>query len=341
MTSRNALVDCFINKSGWGDALKSDLAGDASNRRYLRLKRQGTNETAVLMDAPPNRGEDIKPFIKITNHLRNTGFSAPQILSQDKQHGFLLLEDLGNNLFAPLINNSAELEYPLYCAAVDVLIQLHKFPPPNDLLNYSPKIMADYISPVFEWYQTAITGAPASGMARVTEELEAILTKYCGAPPVLALRDYHTENLIWLPKRSGIKRVGLLDYQDAVLAHPSYDLVSLLEDARRDVPENIQKKMFHRYITATNTNHAAFRIAYNAQGAQRNLRILGIFARLCLAAGKPGYIDLIPRVWAHLENNLSHPALASLKDLVFETLPKPTPNILQRLKEKCASIPMQ
>lgn len=341
MTNRDVLADCFINKSGWGDAAKKHLAGDASNRRYLRLERQATNETAVLMDAPPNRGEDIKPFIKITNHLRSTGFSAPKILATGKQHGFLLLEDLGNNLFAQLIRNNPELEETLYCAAVDVLIQLHKYPPPNDLLNYAPKMMADYTSPVFEWYQTAITGAPVSGLAEITEELEAVLVKYCGAPPALTLRDYHAENLIWLPKRSGIKRVGLLDYQDAVLAHPSYDLVSLLEDARRDVPENIQEKMFQRYITATNTNSSIFQIAYNAQGAQRNLRILGIFTRLCLAAGKPDYIDLIPRVWAHLENNLSQPALTPLRELVFKTLPKPTPNILQRLKEKCASIPIQ
>jgi aminoglycoside/choline kinase family phosphotransferase len=341
MTPRSSLINQFIIEHGWGNANQVHLAGDASNRNYLRLIHKDTHKTAILMDAPTSGGESIRPFVNITEHLRTAGFSAPEILGKNEQHGFLLLEDLGDNLFATLIRNMPELEEPLYCAATDVLINLHKMLPPDNLMNYSPKIMAQYISPIFEWYQTAVTDQPINGMKEVSKELGLILNKYCTSPSVIALRDFHAENLIWLPDRSGIQRVGLLDYQDAVLTHPSYDLVSLLEDARRDVPKEIQEKMFKRYIDATGKGEKIFRIAYNAHGAQRNLRIIGVFCRLCMVAGKPDYINLIPRVWAHLSNNLSHPDLAALKELVFKFLPEPTPEILQRLKEKCATLPTQ
>lgn len=321
----------FLTQNGWGDASQNHLAGDASNRSYLRLHRN-TGETAVLMIAAPTSGENIRPFVTITNHLRGLGLSAPRILARDEKQGFLLIEDLGDDLFARLIRDNPELEHTLYSAAVDVLVELHQHPPPNDLLDYSPAVMSQYIAPTFEWYHPA-------EMNVVATELESVLTKYCTTPPVMALRDYHAENLLWLPKREGTQRVGLLDYQDAVKAHPSYDLASLLEDARRDVPTDIQNTMIDRYITATGSDTQTFRTAYAAQGAQRNLRILGVFSRLCIVAGKPDYIDLIPRVWNHLKHDLSHPALAKLNKLVFKTLPEPTFDFLQRLKRKCTNPP--
>ena len=335
MPDRTTLAAQFLKNCGWSTARQTHLAGDASNRSYKRLTRINTGETAVLMDAPPNSGEDIRPFVSITNHLLALNLSAPRILSQDAKFGFLLIEDLGDALFARLIRDQPNMEHRLYSAAVDVLVELHQHPAPDGLLDYSPTVMANYIAPVFEWYHPAATGA----ITAIKTELEAALTKHCAAPPVMALRDYHAENLLWLPDRTGIQRTGLLDYQDAVMAHSSYDLVSLLKDARRDVPADIQTEMIDRYIKATDANPDTFRAAYSAQGAQRNLRILGIFARLCISAGKPAYIDLIPRVWGHLKTDLSHPELARLNALVLETLPNPTAEFLQRLKQQCKNSP--
>lgn len=335
MPDRTTLAVQFLNKSGWGETTQTHLAGDASNRSYKRLTRDDTGETAVLMDAPPNDGENTRPFVSITNHLLGLNLSAPRILAQDEQAEFLLIEDLGDALFARLIREHPDMERTLYSAAIDVLIELHKHPAPEGLLNYTPAVMADYINPVFEWYHPTEPDV----ITTIKAELEAVLTKYCTARPVMALRDYHAENLLWLPKRNGIMRAGLLDYQDAVIAHPSYDLVSLLEDARRDVPNAIQTEMIDRYIKATDTDPDTFHAAYCAQGAQRNLRILGIFARLCIMAGKPDYVDLIPRVWDHLKTDLSHPALAELNTMILATLPTPTAEFLQRLKQQCKNNP--
>lgn len=329
MSDRKALATRFLESCGWGDALQAHLAGDASNRSYLRLSRGA--DTAVLMDAPPDLGEDTRPFVAITNHLRKLGLSAPRILSQDSAHGFLLIEDLGDALFARLIRTQPDMEHRLYCAAVDTLIQLHQQPAPRGLLDYSPAKMAEFIGPAFEWYHPCKPDV----VAPITAEMQAVLTQHCQAAPVMALRDYHAENLLWLPDRIGVKRTGLLDYQDAVMAHPSYDLVSLLQDARRDVPASLQTEMIARYVAATDADPLAFRVAYFAQGAQRNLRILGIFARLCIVAKKPTYIDLIPRVWGHLKQDLSDPALSRLNTLVFNALPEPNEEFLQRLKSKC------
>ncbi len=335
MSDRKTLANQFLTQSGWGNASRNHLAGDASNRSYLRLTHSDTGETAVLMDAPPQSGEDIRPFVAISAHLMGLDLSPPRVLAQDEQHGFLLIEDLGDALFARLINDDPDIEQTLYRAAVDVLIQLHQHPAPSGLLDYTPTVMAEYIGPVFEWYHPVTPDE----VTAITTEMETVLTTYCTAPPVMALRDYHAENLLWLPNRIDTKCVGLLDYQDAVIAHPSYDLVSLLEDARRDVPAKIQVEMIDRYTSATGTEPQTFHAAYCANGAQRNLRILGIFARLCVIAGKPDYIDLIPRVWGHLKQDLSHPALGSLSRLVFAALPEPTTDVLQRLKSKCTNPP--
>lgn len=331
MSERTALALQFLEKSDWGNAEIKHLAGDASNRSYQRLTHHDNGKTAVLMDAPPAQGENVRAFVEMTSHILGLGLSAPLIFAQDDQNGFLLIEDLGDALFAQMIREQPDMERELYCVAVDVLLQLHQHPAPDGLLDYSPAVMADFIAPVFEWYHPV----NADEQAAIKSELKSALTKTCTALPVMALRDYHAENLLWLPDRPGTKRAGLLDYQDAVMAHPSYDLVSLLEDARRDVSTGIQTEMIARYTSATNTDPDLFQTAYCAQGAQRNLRILGIFSRLCVAEGKPEYIDLIPRVWGHLMQDLSHPALAKLNTLVAKALPEPTTDILQRLKRKC------
>jgi len=162
--------------------------------------------------------------------------------------------------------------------------------------------------------------------------MTGLLAQHAADATVVIQRDYHAENLLWLPDRDGVARVGLLDFQDAMLGHPAYDLVSLLQDARRDVPAEIELSMTRRFIDRSGVDEHGFRTAYAVLGVQRNLRILGVFARLSLDYGKPHYVDLIPRVWAHLRRGVDHPAMAPVADLLLQTLPLPTADNLNRLK---------
>ena len=191
----------------------------------------------------------------------------------------------------------------------------------------------------WRWYRSGALGADAARETAFTEAFKPLLDTYVRETPVMILRDYHAENLLWLPARQGPARAGQLDFQDAMLGHPAYDLVSLLQDARRDVSSDVAEAMVRHYCHQTNSNHSDFTTAYHLLGAQRNLRILGVFARLSLMAGKPHYIDLIPRVWAHLMHDLAHPALAPVAALIRADLPEPTPALLQRLKDLCGTVP--
>lgn len=326
----------FLDQAGWGGAARAPLAGDASMRRYERLSRAG--ETAVLMDAPPP--EDVRPFLSIARHLATLGLSAPRILAADGARGLLLLEDLGDDLFARIVAREPDREGALYTEAAALLAALHRHAPPEGLPQLDATTMPALTAPAFEWYLAHAAG-PAAPVERAAleEALGEALVRLSPAPsPVLALRDFHAENLLWLPGRTGIARVGLLDFQDACAAHPAYDLVSLLEDARRDVAEPVRTATIRRYAAATGTDETALVAAMAVQGAQRNLRIMGVFARLSLHAGKPHYVDLMPRVWAHLRRDLSHPALAGLARAA-RLLPEPTPAIRQRLKDLCGTFP--
>ena len=298
MTDRNTAIDAFIASAGWGDAEVAPLAGDASNRRYLRLHAPNTGETAVLMDAPPDKGEDVRPFIRIAQHLSDLGLSAPRILARDEDTGFLLLEDLGDALFARVLEQDIALEQPLYETATDLLAALHCHATPSDLPAYDPPLMTSLTALAFEWYLLGATGAQnTAARSSFCAVLEPLLTDFAAETNVLIQRDYHAENLLWLPDRDGVARVGLLDFQDAAKGHRAYDLVSLLQDARRDVPPAIEQAMLDRYIAGTGQDGTTFRTAYHLLGAQRNLRIVGVFARLCLRDGKAHYVDLLPRVW--------------------------------------------
>lgn len=340
MTDRATLIDGFIARAGWAGAGRAVLAGDASNRRYLRLRNDRTGESAVLMDAAPETGEDIRPFVCIARHLSGLGLSAPRILAKDENAGLLLLEDLGDALFARVLENDPAQEETLYATATDLLADLHRHPPPGDLAIYDPPLMTSLAALAFEWYLQGATGeAKPSARQAFCAELEPLLALHAAMADVLIQRDYHAENLLWLPGRAGVARVGLLDFQDAMAGHRAYDLVSLLQDARRDVPPEIEQAMLTRYIAATGQPAKAFRTAYHLLGAQRNLRIIGVFARLCLRDGKAHYVDLIPRVWNLLQRDLAQPALAPVCGLVADSLPPPSPEILTRLKEKCATLP--
>lgn len=340
---RAAALAAFLAAAGRPAEPARPLAGDASNRRYLRLAPVRGRPGAVLMDAPPETGEDVRPFVAVTHWLRGHGFSAPEVLAADLPRGFLLLEDLGDDLYTKLLARAPERETELYAAAVDLLAELAAIPAPAEigppdcrlrLAPYDAAVLGREAALVREWWMPAATGAPVP--AALAAEFDALLREataavvLAGAVPVL--RDYHADNLVWLPRRAGPARVGLLDYQDALAGHPAYDLVSLLEDARRDTAPALREAMLARYL-ARRPDHGAeaFRAAYAALGAQRNLKIVGIFARLAIRDGKPRYFAMIPRVWRHLERDLGHPALGPLAAWVARHLPPPEPATLARV----------
>lgn len=327
MTVARSILDRdFLTRAGWAAAARRRIAGDASFRHYDRL--DGDAGSAILMDAPPPK-EDVRPFVAIARHLSALGFAAPQILAADVENGFLLLEDLGDDRFSRVIPRAPDCERALYEAAVDVLVALHRTPAPAELpLGPDESYAQVYALPRYDealyfreahlftdWYLPALRGVATPLADREVYDAlwrEALALLDCPRE-VLVLRDYHADNLMWLPGRDGVARVGLLDFQDGVAGHPAYDLVSLLEDARRDVPPALADAMIDRYLAATGLDAAAFRRDYAILGAQRNAKIIGIFTRLYARDGKPAYLDLIPRVWGLLERDLAHPALAPLK----------------------------
>lgn len=334
--SRTDDLAAFIAHAGWADAAQSIVAGDASNRRYDRLRRADW-ETAIVMDAPPDRGEDVRPFVSIAQHLRACGLSAPQIIAQDAARGFLLLEDLGDDVFARVLERDGALENRLYSAAIDVLVHLHRQPAP-DLAAYDAAVMTPLALLAFDWYADAAGACDASARSRAEDEVFRLLEPV--SPSVLIQRDYHAENLIWLPERPGARAVGLLDFQDAMLGHPAYDLCSILLDARRDVSLDVQDAMLARYISGAGiTDEAAFRRAYWALALQRNLRIVGVFARLCVRDGKPHYLGYLPRVWRYVEAALEALNDPALTVTIKGALPAPTEAICERIKAQCATRP--
>jgi hypothetical protein len=335
---REARRAAFLEAAGWGGATARPLAGDASNRRYERLTAPNGSR-AVLMDAPPERGEDVRPFCAITGRLRARGFSAPEILAEDAGAGFLLLEDLGDGVLARVCEARPELEAELYALAADLLAALHAEPPPETAEDDAPgpydagALLAEAML-LPDWYLHGLrarTDALAQDFAGLVTEAVAPVA---AAREALVLRDYHAENLLWLPEREGLRRLGLLDYQDALRGHPAYDLVSLTEDARRDTTAQLREAVTARYLAArgSGVDGEAFRTAAAILAAQRNLKIVGIFARLWLRDGKPGYLKLIPRVWGHLMRDLEHPALADLRGFVQAHVPPPRPEALERLR---------
>lgn len=331
LTDRSQQIRAFLTQTDWADAILVPLAGDASNRRYERLTNpDGT--TAVLMNAPPDSGENIRGFVDIAQHLTRHDLSAPLIFAQDFNTGFLLIEDLGDALFTRVIAADPQAETSLYRSACDLLIQLHQIECPP-LTAFDPPMMAEQAGLVFTSYQQGITGKPIPEAAtKFRSEMLTLLTKHTQCNPVMILRDFHAENLLWLPSRVGVARVGLLDFQDAVTGHPVYDLVSMLQDIRRNVSKITEKAIIRHYVEHTNTDEQQFHATYAVLGVQRNLRILGVFSRLATDYGKRQYIDLIPRVWDHVIHGLQHPELRRLADILIPNLPEPTSKNLHHLR---------
>ncbi|MDP2619215.1 MAG: tRNA (adenosine(37)-N6)-threonylcarbamoyltransferase complex ATPase subunit type 1 TsaE [Hyphomicrobiales bacterium] len=340
----------FIAGASWGGAQRRHLHGDASHRAYERLSRPGGS--AILMnaparpDGPPLRdgkpysaiahlAEHVSAFIAIDAVLREKGFSAPEILAADLDQGFVLIEDFGEETFlspagAPLPER--------FAAAVDLLIamraqswpaqvnlgagRIHHVPP------YCDAALAVETELLIDWFAPAFGPGPVSPEAR--EEFSALWSAAFAIlrddAPALVLRDYHSPNLMWLAERSGIARIGLLDFQDAVFGHPAYDLVALLQDARVDVPERLESILLDRYVAAARREKVfdpdRFRAAYLLLGAQRNSKILGIFTRLSRRDGKDAYLTHLPRVARYLARDLDHPALADLRTWYRRFLPQ-------------------
>ena len=295
----------FLAQAGWADAAIEPLAGDASFRRYFRLRRG--LDTAMLMDAPPPN-EDPRPFLAVAHWLEQGGMRSPRVLAQDAAAGLVLLEDFGEARMRDHLDAHPADELAVYEGAVDALVALHRLPPgpfePYDLAVYSRE--AGLFT---EWFCPArgLEVDVASYGAAWDEALAPVLGRQ--TPGVTVLRDYHAENLMLL---GSLREQGLLDFQDALVGHAAYDLVSLLQDARRDVDPALEEAMLARYLAATGVDEATFRADYAVLGAQRNAKIVGIFVRLWRRDGKPRYLDLIPRVWAQLERDLAHPALAQV-----------------------------
>jgi len=330
------------------------MPGDASTRSYARLVRD--EGVVILMNAPlrpdgpavydgksysaaVHLAEDVKPFVAIDNGLRARGFSAPSIHHADLDAGFLITEDFGSAGF--IEDDPPRPITERYEAATDMLAALHREALP-EILPVAPQIT--YAIPSFdteallvevglmlEWYM------PDRG-AELTDNLRDefvmmwrdLLSKPASATRTWTLRDFHSPNLIWLDERPGTARVGIIDFQDAVLGPAAYDLVSLLQDARVDVPEQLELALLTRYIKARRTSDdsfdpAGFAELYAIMSAQRNTRLLGTFARLNRRDGKPQYLRHQPRIWTYLNRSLAHPALARARQWYSVNVPPPVP----------------
>ena len=317
MTDRARRLDAFLETAGWGGARRVALAGDASFRRYLRL--DDGRRRAVLMDAPPPR-EDTRAFAALALHLRRLGLSAPEVHAEDPRNGFLVLEDLGDATYMRILDGDTGQgpdELTLYALAVDVLIHLHRLAPddavPAGLAPYDDGALIDEANLLLDWTLPAVSGRPTPEGAKrsYAAAWRATFTTLHVQPRTLVLRDYHADNLMWLAGRDGVAACGLLDFQDALAGPPAYDLMSLLEDARRDIDAGLADAMRARYRAAfPGLDRRGFDDDYAILAAQRHAKVIGIFTRLNQRDGKPDYRVHIPRVWRLLEAALRHPSLA-------------------------------
>jgi aminoglycoside/choline kinase family phosphotransferase len=351
---RDEQARAFLARAGWRGASVAPLPGDASTRRYARTTLNGRK--AMLMDQPqaaetpvapaeatPEErralgynavarlaGADVGRFVAVSDHLRGLGLSAPEVYAADPEQGFALIEDLGDGLYADVLTNGAD-EAQLYRSAAEVLSALHAHGAPADLASgkalhaYDDTALLAEIDLMTEWYLPLALkrAANAEEIAAHRALWRDALQSVREPEPVFVHRDYHAQNLLWLPERQGAARVGLIDFQDAVAGTRSYDLVSLIEDARRDVAPEIAEATTRHYLEhAPGIDPEKLRAQMAVMAAQRNAKIAGIFARLFKRDGKPRYLGYLPRVWGYLNRDLDHPALAPLKSWYDQTIPR-------------------
>lgn len=349
----------FLVAAGWGEACARALTADASTRSYERLTLG--NKRALLMNAPPAAesaacpvdaspatrrslgynamarlaGPNLHAFIAISKTLRGAGLSAPEVFAANTDDGFALIEDLGDDLYAHILPARGD-ETTLYEAAIDALAALHTMrpDPPRSpqytMLPYDSTALEAEIDLLIEWYWPHRKGAPApTGVAEDYRAAWAQALQQISAQHDIVLRDYHAENLLWLPDRKGPRRVGIIDFQDGLVGCAAYDVVSLLEDARRDVAFDLAEQMIERYIAAARAerdfDEAAFRRDYAILAAQRNAKILGIFARLVNRDAKPRYLQFMPRVEEHFRRDLARAPLEPLQRFFAANFPELAP----------------
>jgi aminoglycoside/choline kinase family phosphotransferase len=311
----------FLQAIGWTGVAMQAMQADASFRRYYRL--DGAPTPALLMQDPPDRPPVppyvmVEPFIAIAEHLRKLGLRAPDIFFKDMENGLLVLEDFGDDTYTRLFNAGADPK-PLYELAVDVLVHLHKHPQRNDLplKPYSDQVLVDEAMLLLDWYYPALTGNKPSDELKQSfgDVWRQMFKAMPGDQQTLVLRDYHVDNLMLAKDGEGIARCGLLDFQDALIGQFSYDLMSLLEDARRDVPKDLQDHLYDRYLKAMgpDLDRKGFDYAYRVLAAQRHAKVLGIFVRLYERDGKDRYLQFIPHVHKLFMQSVNDPALAPLK----------------------------
>jgi len=313
-------LDEFLNEAGWAGAEVEPLPGDASFRRYFRIR--GQRGSAMLMDAPPPN-EDPRPFLHVGQWLAEKGLRAPRVYAQRAERGLVLLEDFGSDRMRDWLDMHPAEERRVYERAIDALVELHAHPAgpfdPYDLATYQREAAL-----FVEWYCPAIglSVDEAGWTAAWDEVLTPLLARQ--EPGVTVLRDYHAENIMLIgagAANDGVAEQGLIDFQDALVGHRAYDLVSLLQDARRDVAPELEQAMLAHYQAAAEPG-PDFLADYARLGAQRNAKIVGIFARLWRRDGKPRYLALIPRVWEAMERDLMHPALAPVAAWFAANIPQ-------------------
>lgn len=351
--SRLSEINRFLNGTGWETAPRTQLGQDASTRRYFRL-RQKDGQTALLMDAPRIEAEPCPPaadeatrlkmgwnatsrlaasrvdaFTAIAEYLRSRGFSAPEVLFEDASAGFALIEDFGEGReFARLIERGEEDETELYTAAARAMAALHAEPAPKRLgdwpiLDYDAlalRVNADIFPEWLPKLETSMTLNDAH-LARFEVECDALIEQAVRFPRDFGLRDYHAENLLWLPNRTGHARVGLLDFQDAVNGWDGWEMAMLVQDARRTVSEAASEAAILAYLDGTGKDREPFEARLAVLGALNALRITGLFARLTVRDQKPRYMDFMPRQQYLLARNLNHPACEGMAAFVREAAP--------------------
>ena len=305
-------IDEFLARAGWAGAQIEPLAGDASFRRYFRVRDKA--RSAMLMDAPPPH-EDPGPFLDVGKWLIGQGHRAPAIHAEDRAAGLVLIEDFGHDRMRDWLDLNPDAERVTYERAIDALVALHRSPPGPFALYDMETYQREAALFVEWWCPAAKLEVNAASYAKAWQEvLTPLLPRQ--VPGVTVLRDYHAENIMLLEGQAQ----GLIDFQDALVGHPAYDLVSLLQDARRDVSPELERAMFDRYVAAVDAG-PDFEADYARLGAQRNAKIVGIFARLWQRDGKPRYLPMIPRVWDAMERDLAHPALAPVDEWFEANIP--------------------
>jgi N-acetylmuramate 1-kinase len=351
---RDSEIAEFLARAGWGEAARTPLNADASTRRYERLRRR--TETAMLMDAPPLEslpcppGADdderlklgwnaisrlaasrVEAFAAVGGHLVNLGLSAPKIYDQDIPRGLAILEDLGDDLFARVIENGGD-EIQLYEAAGEVLAAAHRAPAPFTLpyrggewpiLTYDHLALSANVDLFVEWMPKRDLEVRINEQTRLRWERvrENLIAKAEDFPRALIMRDTHAENLLWLPQREGLGRVGLLDFQDALLGWGEWDISMLVHDARRDVSAEARAAATRAYLDGTGGSRKDFDERLAVLGAMNMMRIMGIFARLVVRDNKPRYDTFQPRLRRLLNETLSHPSMSEAKDFVTAVAP--------------------